>query len=89
MGGPRKRLIARVTRALLPESCGAGLEHSIAAQMVADAIDSNPPPYTLHELLAVLGRNQHHWGGIASELLAAMRRRALELPDMPLEQLAG
>ena len=84
----RDQVLRHLMRTLMPESGGWGLERSIGEQLLADAIDSYPPPRTLRDLLAVLDRDAHHRGTMGIELLESLRRRTRELPDLPLEDLA-
>jgi hypothetical protein len=86
--GTRDELLRRLVLCLVPESGGWGLERSIGEQLLADAIDAYPPPRTLRDLLAVLDRDVHHRGTMGMEVLESLRRRARELPDLPLQDLA-
>lgn len=54
--------------------------------MLADALATSPAPGNLRELLAAVGHHPQIHGSVASELLTALRHRAVEEPDLALDE---
>ncbi|MCP3918055.1 MAG: hypothetical protein GY711_21105 [bacterium] len=86
-GGDSSGLAGDLARNLIPEGSGSGVERSICEQILADVMETSPPPRTSRELLLALDRNCRHGGVVAIALLATVRRWASETPDLPLEDL--
>ena len=63
------------------------IEYAIWEQMLVDALNTWPRPRTLSELASVLERDASTHG-LAFELIAGIRRRAIDTPDLLLHQVA-
>ena len=85
----RNQLASLLATALLPYESPIGVAHSIREQILVDALEGPAPPSNLRELLGVLGADPRCANGVGSELLAALRRRAIETPELSLEKLAA
>ncbi len=71
----------------MPEGRSSGVERSICEQILADVLETSPPPQTVRALLSTLDGNRSHRGAVALELIATLRRWASETPDTLLDDL--
>lgn len=84
-----RNLASLLATALLPGESPIGVAHSIRELILVDALERRAPPSDLRELLMALETDPRCASGIGSELLGALRRRAIETPHLSLEKLAA
>ena len=83
----RRKWIGRLAGALTSDLSGSGLERSMCEQIVADAMESDPTPRTLVDLIRAVEATTWRSSARAVELIAVLRRQAAKLPDLRLEEL--
>ena len=88
MNGSKAEMAAKVVRHLTDEAPGLAVDRVIWEQALVDALEGARPPATLTELLALVERHPSATGNFAGlELIAVMRSRSAETPDLPLADL--